>query len=267
MLRTRIIAASVMLPAAVAWVWLAPDPVFALVAGLVLLAAAWEWMGLAGMRPPIARGTGLLIMLALLFVAWWGLRAGEAVMPLLWAFLAFWLLNLVTLLKPSGLWNSCPALVLQGVMVLAPAFYALLLLRHMEGGTALVFAVFAIVWSADIGAYFAGRAAGRHKLAPHLSPGKTWEGVMGGLVLAAVAGAVASEWCPLPVRVMVPLALVTAAISVVGDLTESRLKRFAGAKDSGRIIPGHGGVLDRIDSLSAALPIFALGVELGQRLW
>lgn len=267
MLRTRIVAASLMLPAALAWVWLAPAPVFAIVAALVLLAGGWEWISLAGMRTAMARWTALLVMLALLFATWWALRLGDAVMPLLWAFLLFWLFNLVTLLKPSRLWNSCPALVLQGVMVLAPAFYALLLLRRMNGGTALVFAAFAIVWSADIGAYFAGRAAGRHKLAPHVSPGKTWEGVMGGLLLAAVAGALASVWCPMPVRVMVPLALLTAAVSVLGDLTESRLKRLAGAKESGWIIPGHGGILDRIDSLSAALPIFALGVELGQRLW
>lgn len=267
MLRTRILAAAVMLPLAVLWVWLAPPPVFALVAATVLLVAAWEWGALCGLRGLPARGAWMVLLLILMILAWWTVRGrlGYA-MPVLWLALAFWLAMLAGLSR-DGLWNSRAGLLLQGIMALLPAFLALLLLRRMPGGIGLVFAVLVIVWSADVGAYFAGRAAGRHKLAPRLSPGKTWEGLWGGLVLAAVAGAVASLWCPVPLAVLMPVAIVTAGVSVVGDLVESRLKRRAGAKDSGRIIPGHGGILDRIDSLGAALPVFALGIELGRRLW
>lgn len=255
-----------MLPLAVLWVWLSPELVFSLVAGVAVLGAAWEWAGLAGLVTPALRIVWLLLVLALLGLAWWGTRMHHVVPFLLWGFAAFWTAILFGLWR-DGLWNSRAGFLLQGIMVLVPAFFALLFLRRMNGGIGLVFALFVVVWGADAGAYFSGRAAGRHKLAPRISPGKTWEGLFGGLVLAAIAGALASLWCPVPLPVLMPLAVVTGAVSVVGDLAESRLKRFAGAKDSGRLIPGHGGLLDRIDSLCAALPIFVLGIELGRGLW
>jgi len=134
-------------------------------------------------------------------------------------------------------------------------------LRRGADGPELVLALLAIIWAADAGAYFAGRQWGRRKLAPRISPGKSWEGLTGGLLGGVVAALIASLWCQTSVTVLVPLAVVTVVFSVLGDLLESRLKRAAGAKDSGRIIPGHGGLLDRIDSLCAAAPIFALGVQ------
>lgn len=267
MLKIRLVAAAVMISAAIAWVWLAPPLVFAAIAALIVLAAAWEWAELAGAKSLLAQGVWLTAILGLLILAWWGVRQPtHGSWPLLAVFTIFWVIMALHL-RWSGPRNSSPVLLLQGVWVLVPAFFALLLVRGQNGGTGLVLALFAVVWGADAGAYFAGRAAGRHKLAPRLSPGKTWEGLIGGLVLAAVAGALASLWCPLPIEVLVPLAVVTAAFSVVGDLVESRLKRVAGAKDSGHLIPGHGGVLDRIDSLGAAAPVFALGLEWVHRLW
>ncbi|HEX9140139.1 MAG TPA: phosphatidate cytidylyltransferase, partial [Steroidobacteraceae bacterium] len=112
----------------------------------------------------------------------------------------------------------------------------------------------------DIGAFFAGRAYGRIKLAPRVSPAKTWEGVIGGLLLATALGVGGAYWFGEPVSLFVPLCLATAAFSVVGDLTESMLKRSVGMKDSGRLLPGHGGILDRIDSVTAAAPVFSLGL-------
>lgn len=260
-------AAAVMIPAAILWAWLAPPAVFAGVAALIVLAAAWEWTGLAGVAAPAARTAWLVLVLGLLALAWWGWRRpGWDVLALLWAFFAFWVMAGLSLAR-NGFWNSRAGLLFQGVWVLVPAFFALLLIRGMASGTGLVFALFVVVWGADAGAYFAGRAFGRHKLAPRVSPGKTWEGLLGGLSLAAVAGALASLWCPVPVAAMVPLAVATAVFSVVGDLVESRAKRLAGAKDSGHLIPGHGGVLDRIDSLGAAAPVFALGLEWMHRIW
>jgi len=120
--------------------------------------------------------------------------------------------------------------------------------------------VLALAFAADTGAYFAGRNFGRIKLAPRVSPGKTWEGVIGGTVLAAVAGALAAQWFGLPQRLFVPLCVAGAAFSVVGDLTESMFKRASGLKDSGRLFPGHGGVLDRVDSVLAATPVMCLGL-------
>ena len=117
-----------------------------------------------------------------------------------------------------------------------------------------------IVWVADGGAYFAGKAFGRVKLAPAISPGKTWEGVVGGFALVTLLAVAVAVWRDVSIGVLVPFCLAVAAISIVGDLTVSMFKRTAGIKDSGTLFPGHGGVLDRIDSVAAAAPLFVLGL-------
>jgi phosphatidate cytidylyltransferase len=119
---------------------------------------------------------------------------------------------------------------------------------------------FMLVWMADIGGYFFGRRLGRTKLAPHVSPGKTWEGALGGLVLSVVVAIAGAVWFALPVERFLPLCLAVVAFSIVGDLTESLLKRYAGMKDSGSVFPGHGGVMDRIDSVTAAAPLLYFGL-------
>ena len=126
----------------------------------------------------------------------------------------------------------------------------------------LALTALAIVWAADVGAYAAGRMLGRVKLAPKVSPGKTWEGLCGGVALAALVALAAAILLRLPPVSMVALGVVTALVSVVGDLTVSMFKRNVGVKDSGALLPGHGGVMDRIDSLTAAVPVFMLGVRL-----
>ena len=117
-----------------------------------------------------------------------------------------------------------------------------------------------LVWVADIGAYFVGRGFGRVKLAPKISPGKTWEGVLGGLCAVLLLAAIGSTYLQIGISVLVPFCLAVAMLSVVGDLTVSRFKRSAGVKDSGKLFPGHGGLLDRIDSVTAAAPLFALAL-------
>jgi phosphatidate cytidylyltransferase len=117
-----------------------------------------------------------------------------------------------------------------------------------------------LVWMADIGAYFAGRRFGRRRLAPEVSPGKTWEGVLGGVAACIPVAVGGSFWVSVPLGGFLVLCLATVACSIVGDLTESLLKRFAGVKDSGTLFPGHGGVMDRIDSLTAAAPVLLLGL-------
>jgi phosphatidate cytidylyltransferase len=146
-----------------------------------------------------------------------------------------------------------------GALVLVPAYVALVSLYSLRPSV-LLFAL-VIIWAADIGAYFAGKSFGRIKLAPRISPGKTWEGVIGGLAAVVLVGvAVRLYWLEIDVAVIIPFCLAVATLSVVGDLTVSMFKRSAGLKDSGRVFPGHGGVLDRIDSVTAAAPLFALGI-------
>src|SRR5690606_473075 len=148
-----------------------------------------------------------------------------------------------------------------GYAALLPAWAAL---THLHGvvalGPQLAMTVLALVWAADTGAYFTGRSLGRTKLAPAVSPGKTWEGVAGGVVTAGIVSAVAAVWTGLPLGTLVTVGAVTALVSVLGDLTVSIGKRNVGLKDSGRLLPGHGGMLDRIASLPAAAPIFVLGL-------
>jgi len=148
-----------------------------------------------------------------------------------------------------------------GWLVLIPPWLACIYLKQSENGSWLILMLVLLVAAADIGAYFSGRALGKHKLAPRVSPGKTWEGVAGGLLFVFLVALLLKlsfglrEWQALMI-VMLPAALV----SVVGDLLESMLKRYRGIKDSSQLLPGHGGVLDRIDGLVAAAPVFSLSI-------
>ena len=142
--------------------------------------------------------------------------------------------------------------------MLVPLYLALIMLYQVSPNM-LLFALL-IVWVADSGAFFAGKAFGRVKLAPKISPGKTWEGVVGGLVAVGLLTLGRSFWVETDLAVFVPFCLAAACLSIVGDLTVSMFKRSAGVKDSGTLFPGHGGVLDRIDSVASATPLFALGV-------
>jgi phosphatidate cytidylyltransferase len=179
----------------------------------------------------------------------------------LWLGCGFWVLAAVAVLRyPSGAHLLAgPALAVPtGLLVGWSAWLALVVIRDHPGGATWVLWFLCLIWSADIGAYFAGHRFGRRRLAPQVSPGKTWEGVIGGvLVSIVVAGAMLvpmGAWQPL----WVPVILLLVGVSVFGDLFESVLKRQRGVKDSGALLPGHGGVLDRIDSVVAALPVFAL---------
>jgi phosphatidate cytidylyltransferase len=148
-------------------------------------------------------------------------------------------------------------------VVLLPAWIGLAYLRLDQAGSWLILYVIALVACADIGAYFAGRAFGRHKMAPAVSPGKTLEGLAGGITAVALFALLISA-IALPAAIspsaFLLLSMATALASVLGDLVESMVKRHRGVKDSGTLLPGHGGVLDRIDSLAAAIPVFAFGM-------
>lgn len=255
MLRTRIITAVAAL-VLVAIVLFAMPPRYAeFVIGLLVLAGAWEWSGLIDRDSIGLRGVYTAFVgacLALAHVATPGQSVLIMQLACLWWFVAFlWALRFPTPIPAAVRWIC-------GVLILVPLFVALYtLIRH---GVEYLIAVLLIVWFADGGAYFAGKSFGRVKLAPSISPGKTWEGVVGGLVLVAVLAITVAVWQKLDIAVLLPFFLAVAAISIVGDLTVSMFKRTAGVKDSGSLFPGHGGVLDRVDSVAAASPLFALGL-------
>ncbi|CAK9884016.1 MAG: Phosphatidate cytidylyltransferase [Candidatus Erwinia impunctatus] len=269
MLISRLITALILIPCVIASLFLLPLTSFSLIVIGVCMLAAWEWGQFAGFRSPVSRvmmvtviGIGLFL-LQYLFPTWQQMAA------LLWIALVWWIVALfmvITYPQSAALWRQSHLLrLLFGLLTLVPFFCGMLVLRHYHydddstaGAWWLLF-VMLLVWSADSGAYMFGRLFGKHKLAPRVSPGKTWEGFIGGLFTAGIIAFIFSLLVPLTIPTMTLLICsVTAALaSVLGDLTESMFKREAGLKDSGRLIPGHGGVLDRIDSLTAAIPVFS----------
>jgi phosphatidate cytidylyltransferase len=229
---------------------------------LVLLAAAWEWSGFV---TPGRMGARLVFVAAavLLCVAWWRISAqGRGLRALLWLACALWCAALAWVFaRPSRVGRLRVAA--SGLFALSLAWLAIARMRldWPQGGQAVMYALL-IVWLADSGAYFAGRSFGRRKLAPLVSPGKTWAGLWGGLGVCVLLAVFVSQWRGLPLLPLLAVTVVAGLFSVVGDLTESLCKRYAGVKDSGSLIPGHGGVLDRFDSLLAAAPLLMLGAEL-----
>jgi phosphatidate cytidylyltransferase len=249
----------VLLVAAV--LWLPPAWLVALLS-IVLVAAAWEWAGFIAPRRSVARLLFAAAAIALC-VLWWRISGGgQGLRLLLWSAGAFWCVALVWLVASPG--RVGPVVVaIGGLLALSFAWLALARMRMNwpEGAAAVMYALL-IVWLADSGAYFAGRAFGRRKLAPAVSPGKTWAGLWGGLAVCLLLALVTAQLRQLPAVPLLVVTLAAGLFSVVGDLTESLCKRYAGVKDSGNLIPGHGGVLDRFDSLLAAAPILMLGIEL-----
>lgn len=261
MLKQRFITAVVLAPLALAAVFLLPLELFSIVMGLLVLLAGWEWSNLA-----LHRRTHRWIYVASLAAL---LLATQALllwveMPILIAAFAFWWFALSRVGRypqTKGI-EQTSTKILIGYLVLIPAWVAMVGMKAHPQGNLLIFMLFLLVWGADIGAYFAGKRFGRNKLIPKVSPGKTREGVLGGLsvcVIVAIGFAISSKLAFTATLGLLLLALVTGLVSVLGDLFESMFKRERGIKDSGRILPGHGGILDRIDSLTAAAPIFLLG--------
>ena len=268
MLKTRVITALWLAPLAFLLVFGLPTELFAIVLGLVLLVGAWEYQRLAALDSGPASWAMVAIQ-AIIMALLHGYRdavTGQAAYVLTVA-VGTWLLMLLRLgaFRPGAAPDNRYRWLSFGCALLSItiAWFALTLLHARESGAWWILALLLIIWAADIGAYFTGRAWGRHKLAVNLSPGKTIEGLAGGLVLAAVVGWAAITYLPLgqPGRAAwLILAALTALLSAGGDLFISLHKRTSGFKDSGHIFPGHGGVLDRLDSLLAGAPLFALGV-------
>jgi phosphatidate cytidylyltransferase len=277
MLKVRIITAVMIAAIVLPLLFAAPAPLFAVIAGIVVLAVGgWEAAQLGGLTRPAARWSfaGLLLAVGLTMGASLGLYPwGGSLLPdvssswpellivpvLLWPILMAWLLRPGLGGGPSPAWRAVKLLAL--AIILLAAWLALSWLQRASAW--LVVMLILIIAAADIGAYFTGRHVGGPKLAPRISPGKTWSGVAGGMVATMIISALAGQLLPdspFSWYEGAVIGLVLASISVGGDLFESLLKRQQGIKDSSQLLPGHGGILDRIDSLGAALPFFALAV-------
>ncbi len=261
MLATRILTALVLGSAVTASVLFLPTPAAAAVLGALWLAGGWEWAGLAGCANR-GRAAYVLALAACMLASLVLVTPDAAFGAVIVGALACWAAALLAVVTyPRAL--ARPLILAFGFAALLPAWWLLAYLHAAAPkGRGLALTALALVWAADVGAYVIGRWIGRVKLAVRVSPGKTWEGVGGGVALAAAVALVAGGLLGLPPAQLVVVAVLTALVSVLGDLSVSMLKRNVGAKDSGTLLPGHGGVLDRIDGLVAAVPVFALGMRL-----
>ena len=257
-LRKRISTAIVLAAVFLAIVLLLPPVATLVLLTLLVLAGAWEWSAFLRLRSSVLRWLYVAFLAAMMPVMWLIAESPEGREIVLAAAVVWWVIALVWIAFAPQ--RVTPLLAgLAGLLALVPAWLALVRLRLDLGAQWMLFA-FLVVIAADIGAFFAGRRFGKLRLAPTVSPGKTWEGVLGGIAGGAILAICGSAWFGVPALVFVPLCLAVVAFSIIGDLTESLLKRFAGLKDSGTLFPGHGGVMDRIDSVTGAAPVLLFGL-------
>ena len=262
MLKERVLTAIVLVVVLLGVMLGMPPMATVVLLTLLVLIGAWEWAGFIGKGGPALRvgftaavGLGLFGCLQLYSAS------TSFVSVVMWVAVAWWFIAFLWVCLAPARVNALSA-ALAGLLSLVPCWLALVYVTVSTQNTHWVLFTLALVWAADTGAFFAGRWLGRVPLAPRVSPKKTWEGVIGGVLLSGFVAWLAAHWL-LPINDPWPFVMVcvaVAALSIVGDLTESMLKRAAGLKDSGSLFPGHGGMLDRIDSVTAAAPalVFAL---------
>ena len=271
MLKQRILTALVLAPIMIGGIFYLPLGQFKLFIAAIVTLGAWEWANLSGIKMQVGRVAYAGIIAALIWLVEFEGFVQEV--DVLYLAFAWWVLAFILVAlhpKLKSLWGSAPVRLLMGLAILLPMWVGFVQIKSYPFNDYLIMYVMFVVWGADVGAYFAGRTFGKHKLAPSVSPGKTWEGVYGGLLvtfLMALGGGYLLEskaGLSLDLTQWVLLIVLTLAItfvSVVGDLIESMVKRHRGIKDSSHLLPGHGGVMDRIDSMTAALPMFALALS------
>jgi len=282
MLLQRVITASVLAPLVVLAIFMLPHVYFALIWGVILLIAAWEWTNLAEVKTILGKLAFLVAMVVpMLFLQFWTQvlevlaqltnypdirNYSGAIETLMIPAVLFWIWTMLRI-RNSGAellekQQSTVKKLFTGGFVLVMAWHFLSRLMVLEE-PAMTMYFFLLIWGADIGAYFVGKKFGITKLAIEISPGKTLEGMYGALIAAAVLGLVLSLFFSFSVLVSIDfilLSLITVLVSIYGDLFFSAAKRIRGVKDSGSILPGHGGLLDRLDSIIAAIPVFYAGV-------
>ena len=238
-----------------------PPAAGVIVMSLFTLLAAWEWSGFLRFDRALLRGVYVLLVFCLMTLSWVLIPRYVSLQLVFILILLWWAVAFVWVLRyPTPIGRTAAAVC--GLLVIIPAWTGLVkLLARADIGPAFVLLLLMTVWAADVGAYFVGRRVGRVHLAPNVSPGKTWEGAAGGLFAAAAVAGSGAALLGLSVGITLTLGIFVGAISILGDLTVSMFKRSAGLKDSGHLFPGHGGVLDRLDSVTPAVPLFALAAN------
>lgn len=268
MLRQRIITAIILAPIVLACVFLLHHFEFTLFVAAVLTVAAWEWGNLAKLSD-LNRYLYALMVAVVMLAAYFAPVTPILLLSSLWWVIAFALV--VNYPKLNELWGSSAVIMIIGAVTLVPGFLALIELKRHAESNYLICLLFFLIWGADIGAYFSGRAFGKRKLAPRVSPGKSWAGFYGGVMTSFVIAVLMSLYLGRPQLattdgvIFLAACMFIAVVSVLGDLTISMLKRHRDIKDSSNLLPGHGGFLDRIDSLLSASPVFVL--YLGIAAW
>jgi phosphatidate cytidylyltransferase len=261
-LRQRVVTALALAALVIAILFWMPPAAAVTAVAVVVMAGAWEWAGFAGLATSSQR-IGYVAAMGVAAWAAWRATAEPAGLALFLCVTALWWLIAALWVTFGSRRGGRYAAGLAGFAVLVPAAIGLGRLALVQShGQLLLFFLIVLIAAADVGAYFGGRAFGRHKLAPLVSPGKTWEGFFAGMLGASAAAWAGASIFGQPLRPWLAVCMLVALVSVVGDLVESMFKRHVGLKDSGGLLPGHGGVLDRIDSFTAAAPTFLLGLLL-----
>ena len=273
MLKYRLLTAFLMGPIVLWGIFSLPENWFAMSAVVLVTVGAWEWSALTGLTKNYLRGLFVLANLSL-FVTVLLLQNSNVNFVIVLMSLAWWLASVPLLLSfPHNEKHVLHLKLIKGfvgiILLLATLVSFILIRNNPLYGPEFVLYVILLIWFADSGAYFAGRAFGKNKLLPKVSPGKTWEGVAGAVAVTFITSIVALDILNIPSSqsiIFILITFVTVVYSIVGDLSESLFKRMSNIKDSGHILPGHGGILDRIDSLMSALPIFFTGLWLMEKL-
>jgi phosphatidate cytidylyltransferase len=264
MLKQRIITAIILIPIFVLLILKLTPPLFCILTGAVVLIGAWEWSGLMGIKTIHRKLIYPVLITVLLFGSLY-----LSIPTIMYVASAWWISTIFLIAaypRVSLTWGKGWVVrALMGVMVLIPAWLAINYIRNANSGPYALLFLFILIWGADSAAYFTGKKWGKSKLAPLVSPGKSWQGVYGAMLTTLLIALIVLISLKVPYAIWpgaILLSIITVIFSIVGDLFESMLKRNEGIKDSGTILPGHGGVLDRIDSLTAAAPIFVAGAML-----
>lgn len=261
MLKQRFITAIILIPLFLGVLFYSSPPFFGFFTAFLALGGAWEWLNLIGLKHTLTRVGYCLLMAFFLYAVNFIFEFYILFAAFLWWLMA--LMLVLTYTHTKRWWGKNKFLRgAMGLMVLVPCWAAINLIRMQQEGLYALLFLFVLIWGADTAAYFTGKRWGKTKLAPLISPGKSWQGLIGAVGFSFLLTLMILGYLHTPVEIWpgaIALSLLTVIFSVVGDLFESMLKREAGVKDSGHLLPGHGGLLDRIDSLTAAAPIFAFG--------
>jgi phosphatidate cytidylyltransferase len=267
--KQRLITALILAPLMVGGIFFLPIDQFAYFIGFIVTVAAWEWANLSGYSSPIVRiGYAGFVAVATFATAYFIDKNAELASLILAVGVFWWFVACLLVIQYPDkviLWQARPVRALLGLLVLIPMWVGFMTLKSQEHSSLIIVYVMLLIWGADTGAYFSGKTWGHKKLAPNVSPGKSWAGFWGGLattgLIAVIFSLCINQWLrPMTLAdfsLFAVMTFITAIISVMGDLVESMMKRHRGIKDSSELLPGHGGVLDRIDSMASAVPVFA----------